>query len=197
MLIYDGIAFKLLDKYDGLENNFVSKVYIDKNENIWISYYEGGITKLTPEIKRFSTRFYKSEAVVSIFEEDSILKVITIDAKIGSYNQKESKFNFQENKRIEVKLISQVALGNGKKVYQTVDGLYVDLNNKLQLIPETEFNYIKILRKNKTTNTFAYESDGVVTAYGVEDKIERLFSLDLKKIGITSKVTDLDFGEKK
>ena len=197
LLIYDGVSFNLLDKYDGLKDNFVSKVYADKKDNIWLSYYEGGTSKLIPKVKGFSFQYFKTEPIVSIFEDDSKINLIDVDSKIGRYNKEEKEFDFRVNELLDGKLINQITLKNGNKIYQTLDGIYIDQNQRLSVIPETEFEYIKILKQNKVSNTFAYELNGFVTMFRYEDKVEKLSTLDLKKIGINTKVTNFVFGETK
>ena len=196
LLIYDGVSFKLLDKYDGLKDNFVSKIYIDKQNNIWLAYYEGGVTKLVPKLKGFSMLYFKTEAIISIFEEDSQIKMVDVNSKVGTYSEVDKSFNFQIKELFDAKMVNQISLENGTQVYNTLEGLYIEKNKQLQVIPETEFQYIKLLKRNKVTNTFVYELDGVITAYEFENEVKKLFSLDLKEIGLNTKVTDLVFGEK-
>lgn len=47
LLIYDGIEFNLISDENGLIDNFVHQLFIDSKNTIWISYYKGGLSKLS------------------------------------------------------------------------------------------------------------------------------------------------------
>ncbi|MCT4581625.1 MAG: SpoIIE family protein phosphatase [Flavobacteriales bacterium] len=193
LLIYDGVSFRLLDKYSLLKDNFVSKIHIAANNEIWLTYYENGLTKLKKSFKGLEAEHYDTDVVSSIFENKDGLSILTTEFKEGYYDSTSNSFEYSINELSELKLRERVKLKNGKIIYLSQDGIYFKNNKRFQLLPETEFEYIKLLKTNPTSNNFVFELNGKLYIYQLNDKLRLVNTVDLNKIGITTKITDLAF----
>lgn len=193
LLIYDGVEFKLLDKYSGLKDNFVSKIFIDPKSNIWLSYYKEGVTKLSTSFNGIVFKHFETDVVTSIIDEGDDITIITLENKIGKLKKGEDVFSYSINEYSALKIRDRIKLKNGKSIFIGDDGLYYLLNGKLTLIRETKYQYIKLLEENRETNYFTYEYDGILNVYQYEDKLRLVNEIDLIKVGISTKITDLCF----
>ncbi len=197
LLVYDGVRFRLLDKYSLLKDNFVSKIHIAQNNNVWLSYYEGGLTRLTKGFNGVISEHYETEAIASILETDKQLSILTSEYKEGRLDSLTNVFEYSINELSELKIRERVQLNNGNIVYLSRDGIYVKHKNSFKVIPETEYEYIKLLKGNTQSNTFTFELNGVLYIYQLNQKLRLVNKVDLNQIGINTKITDLVFSEDK
>src|SRR6266403_774382 len=49
LTIYGGSKFEILTSQNGLANNFVTYIYCDHEDKVWLGHWEGGITVLRPD----------------------------------------------------------------------------------------------------------------------------------------------------
>ena len=197
LLIYDGVRFNLLDKYSHLKDNFVSRIFIDDSNNLWLSYYQEGLTKISTSFNGLNHKHYDTDVVTSIVNKGDDISIITSENKIGTLKKNEDAFSYSINKYTELGIRDRIKLKNGKDIFLGGDGLYVLVDNKLTLIKETEYQYIKLVKENKQTNYFAFEYDGVLKIYQFEDKLRLVNEIDLYDIGVSTKITDLSFDKER
>lgn len=196
LLIYDGVQFQLLDKYSILKDNFVSDVYIDSKNHIWLSYYEGGITQLIKSFKGYKAEHYNSDAVSSIFEQNN-LSVLTTEFKEGDFDRAKNEFEYSINELSEIKVRERFKLNNGNIVYLSEDGIYTKKDKTFEVLPITEYKYIKLLKVNSTGNTFCFELNNKLYIYKYKKRLRLVNTIDLNQIGVTTKVTDVAFTKDK
>lgn len=61
LAIYDGLSFKVLNEENGLIEDFISHIFIDSKDFIWISYHNGGISRIkNREILNYDLNFVSS-----------------------------------------------------------------------------------------------------------------------------------------
>ena len=197
LLIYDGVQFNLLDKYSHLKDNFVSKIYIDNENNIWLSYYQEGLTKLYTSFKGVVHEHYDTDVITSIVNEGDAISIITSENKIGTLVAPEKIFSYSINEYTKLKIRDRISLKNGKKIFVGDEGLYILVSDKLTLKKETEYQYIKLLKENRVTNYFTFEFDGVLKIYQFDEKLRFVTEIDLNKIGVKTKITDLTFDKER
>lgn len=193
LLIYDGVNFKLLDKYTHLKNDFVTQLLIDNQNSIWLTYYESGLTKVTKTFNDYSSQHFETESLLSLSENNNSICVINSEYQRGEIDDSLNLINYSYNELTTLEIRSEIRLKNGKKVYLGNNGVYIKTKNKLTLVPDSETEFIKILKENEKNNHFAFQSQGQIFIYKYEDKLRLVNKIDLKAIGVNVKVTDLVF----
>lgn len=193
LLVYDGVKFELVDKYTHLKDDFVSNVYIDKKNNLWLSYYDNGLTRIRDGFYGITVKHFDSQQIKSLTEEDDNITIITSDYKKGVLNLKTNSFDYSINELSRLKIREIIKLNNGKEVYLCQEGIYYKIKNTIKLIPITEYEYIRELKANKKSNTFTFELNDKIYIYQYKDKLRLINTIDLDKIGINTKITDMVF----
>lgn len=122
LIIYDGIKFQILNEKDSLLDEFVSKVYVDQKDQVWISYYKGGLSKLTNN--KIST-VCEDCSVKDIFELPNENILITTDEIAYEIENKSLKRNerFFDIEQIEYfSDESTINLSKNKEVFYSNEG---------------------------------------------------------------------------
>ncbi len=198
LLKYDGIKFHLINKYNYLKENFISHIYIDNKNQIWVAYYNKGVSRLIETFEGYNSQYFDIPSVLSITEDSLGIKIITSESKIGRYNLETNDFDFSLNELTALGVRKEVILANNKSVYLTDNGIYyLDKNNQYQAIEGTEYAYIKIIKENTVTNTFAFIVNNELNIYQYTDRLRKINSIPLTKLWLTAKVTDMEFGKEK
>lgn len=193
LLIYDGVKFQLLDKYSLLKDNFVSDVYVDNKNQVWLSYYENGLTKLKSSFNGYKSTHFDTDVVASVFEQNEEISILTSEYKEGLYDLDSKDFKYSINDLSEIRVRERCRLNNGNVVYLSENGIYTKNENSFELLPITEYEYIKLLKVNKTSNTFVFEINNKLYIYKYESKLRLVNTINLDQIGVNTKITDLAF----
>lgn len=197
LLIYDGVNFELLDKYAYLKDNFVTHLYVDLKNNLWLTYYEGGLTKVSKTFKGYNCKHFESESILTITQKDSVITVINSDYKVGVVNEELNQISYSLNELTDLEIKSQIKLVNGKQLFLGNNGLYFSKNNQLKIIPSSENQFIKSISKNSHTNHFTYQTNSQIFIFEYKDKVKLLNTISLDKLGVNTKITDLVFDQNK
>ncbi len=189
LLIYNGIGFQQLTDRDSLIDEFISNIYIDRKDHVWIAYYKGGLSK----IENGTISHYCSDCYVEeIFELREHETVITTDqnafkivgnkmAPISEYQNLKTVQNLPENKQIHLTKDNRL--------------LFIDDPNTSQLILDSvdlfscaNNNYpLTVKRKNIL---FVYNE-------GVQGLPKLEMTMTVEELGIHSDITTILMRSKK
>jgi len=130
LLSYNGIEFQLFTDQDGLHDNFVHKLYVDHLNQLWISYYKGGVgSYVNGEFKLIDEQIY-----VDDFYESSNGHLFFLGSD-GSYKLTESQAQptqtYSNFSKLEsFGLNNQIGLStDGVLSFESNDGNSIQLNS--------------------------------------------------------------------
>ncbi len=192
LVVYDGVKFEEENVDSGLKQDFISKLFLDTQNNLWVSYYESGLTKIKKKLLEYQKTHFEIEKVNNIYQKDSNLIITSVSGETHSLaiNSNQIILNTSSN---DLGIIQQIEINNGNRVFLSSDGIYFEEGNKVKKIKETNDQYIRLLTQNEQTNTFTYIADEIVYCYKYDKTPMFVNAIPLSSIGIDTKVTDIVF----
>ena len=182
LIKYNGHEFEIYNSIDSLFDDFVSEVFIDSKDNIWIAYYKGGLSLWEKDkaIKTISENIY----VYEIFENSSgELQILTEDDlyaytkgelhAIESYNSELKVIDLDKNSSLKLYKNQTVFIDkDGEETYQLDSGV-------------VDFAF------SKNKSTFFLLKEDRISIYTAQNQQKPYFeeSFLLTELGINSNVT--------
>ena len=101
LIIYNGIDFVLMNESDSLQDEFISDIYISKDDAVWLSYYKGGLSKLqNGELIHLDNIIYVNDVIetdkegIIVLTDDGGMKVV--ENQLRPYSKYDGGFSIEK-----------------------------------------------------------------------------------------------------
>ncbi len=165
LAIFDGVSFKIIDKQNcaELKQNFVNDLFLDNEDNLWISSHGGGVT------------LFGKNGKENINERDGLssgfIKAVFKDSKNRVWIGTDGKgLNLYQNGRV-TKFGSSQGLPNGiRDFYEDSSGkLWIATSEGVFTYTGSSFNLIDLPYENDNVSVISISGDGNNIWIGTEE----------------------------
>ena len=190
LINYNGFDFKIYNEQDSLIDEFVNKIFVDSKDNIWLSYYKGGLSfwPKNKSIEHIDSNLF----VYDIFENDK--NEIFISAERGAFKVVDKKLEKNKTYKNAVKIDAVSA--NVQLLLSEENNLYFLENGKKSVFLDSAVVDFSVSPDGYPF--FYYKSDRISIYSKGDDGLPHYEeSFSLKELAIESDITSITMSKRK